>query len=200
MAFEGATMMTWYVVRTNPKCERKAALWLRRLGLRVYVPMRRDARSPGRKGEPVIRHQPLWVGYVLVRFPPALCRFGRPAFGLLRDVYGVKELVSWSTPMGPAPVPLPDQMVARYMRRQRLGDYDGAKQLKAEREARRAKLRRGTTVRIKRGPLAALLGRIDRLDGNVARLLVDILGRDTVVDVEIDAVETVAVAKRARAA
>ena len=184
--------MTWYVVRTNPKCERKAALWLRRAGLRVYVPKRLIARG-SKRGEPATC-QPLFVGYVLIRFPADLMAGNVPKFAAARACYGVREFLRWLTPYGLAPVPLPDRLVARYMRRQRLGDYDGAKQLKTEREQRRARLRPGATVRIMDGPFASLLGRIERIDGDVARLLVDILGRGTPVSFDhfVDRVEPVA--------
>lgn len=175
--------MSWYVVRTNPKCERKAAMWLRRAGLRVWVPKRMDVHQRHATGETIMRHRPLWCGLLLVRFPPSAVSRGVPRFGDARACFGVADFLRWSTARGLEPVPLADALVGEYMRRQRRHDYDGARLAVAERAARRARLLEARQVRIKDGPMARFLARIDHLDASTAWLLVDIFGRQTPVAV-----------------
>lgn len=173
--------MTWYCLRTAPQQERTAASELRRAGLRVYLPKRSYETVHKRSNKRLVRYRPLWIGYLLVRFPGAV-----PAFGLIRDCKGVHDFVKWMTEAGEfAPVPLRDSVVAAYMRRQRARDYDGARMAAIVRAAKRRQFKLGTMVRINDGPFASFLGKIERIDDdNTAHLLGEIFGRETTITID----------------
>lgn len=175
--------MTWYVIQTNPKCERKAMGNLRRLGVRVYMPSHTVEKR--RRGFPALV-KPLFIGYLVVRFPDAMLdRHGVPPWRtILETCGGVRRVLNWWTPHGIEPMPVSDRIIERYMHRQRAGDYDGAKQAMSARTARRAALRPGTVARIEEGPFGGWLGRVETVDGDVARLLVDIFGRETPISMD----------------
>lgn len=176
-------MTDWYIIITNPQREKKAARELRRAGLRVYLP--KEAIERTRSGVTVKKHRPLWTGYLLVRFPERLTRFGWPMFGIIRNCQGVKDFVKWTAASGDrAPIPIPSRVVARYMRRQRAGDYDGAKAAEQYREEQRSKFKKGSRVRIRDGVFASFNGVVERLDGEVAHLVIALFGRETRVSVE----------------
>lgn len=196
--------MVWYVVRTKPASERKAADELRKAGLRVYLPKRTDVTLHHRTGAEVFKRRALFVGYVLVRFPEALHVEGRPRFDLLHGrrlretwrydpktyeclpVAGgyaehrfVAGVLTGTTNGQRMPVPLPNREVANYMHRQRLREFDTG------RKPRRATFADGMAVVIRDGgPFDGHEATIDRLDANGAWLLTAIFGRPTPVRVE----------------
>lgn len=184
----------WFVIVTNPQCEQKAAGELRRAGIRVYVPKRTIEKKNKRTGVVSVKHRPAWTGYLLVRFPEEMQRNGIP-FGVARQCQGVKDFVKWPGSDGyERPIPFPDHLVASFMRRQRTGDYDGAKAARTERQLKQARFVPGVTVRITQGPFAEFLARIERTQGEVAHLVAEIFGRETPVKVDrfADALEIVA--------
>ena len=82
----------WFVIQTNPQCEKKATDELRRAGLRVYLPKRSfEAKDKGNHSQPVVRTRPLLIGYLFVRFPDHLTdQWHTPMFGVVRGCQGVK--------------------------------------------------------------------------------------------------------------
>lgn len=185
----------WFIIITNPQCEAKAAGELRRAGIRVYVPKRTVERKNRRTGEITAKHRPAWTGYLVVRFPENMCERGVPKFGIARNCQGVKDFVKWPAEDGyDRPIPFPDRLVLAYMRRQKTGDYDGAKAARSERQIRQSRFRPGVTVRITEGPFAMFLARLERTRGEVAHLVTEVFGRETPLQVDkyADTLEIVA--------
>jgi transcription antitermination factor NusG len=191
--------MTWYLVRTAPKSEKKAAAWLRRAGLRVYLPKATSEKLHHRSKEPIVSRKPLWHGLLLVRFPEALTTRGQPRFGIIRDVIGVADYLKWSTSRGREPVPVADDVVGDHMRRQRRKLYDGAALAKAERAERRARLRKDASVKITDGPFKSFLGLIDRVDDDTVVVLIDLFGRAVPVSADVGQVAVVDIVREKRA-
>ena len=77
----------WFIVQTNPNCERKAVSELRRAGFRAHMPRLARVRRHHRTGEPLIKRRPLLVGYVFMRFP------GPVNWYALRQCQGVKGVL-----------------------------------------------------------------------------------------------------------
>jgi transcription antitermination factor NusG len=173
-------MSNWYVIITNPQCERKAAGELRRAGLRVYLP-KRSYEYENRRGDKITKHRPLWTGYLLVRFPMA----GQAPFGLARGCQGVKDFLKWLNAAGEwEPVPVPESIVLAYMRRQRSRDYDGVRAARTARELRRAAFHEGGMVRVNDGPFASFLAKVEKIRGETAHIVVELFGRETTVTVD----------------
>jgi transcription antitermination factor NusG len=206
--------MAWYVVQTKPNSERKAARELRAVGLRVHLP-RLALRRRNRSGIEIEgrRFKPLFAGYLLVRFPPALHVDGQPRFDLvpghqlpLRWAYGadrelhqvpggtvehahVARLLCCAADGEARPLALPDREVRDYLRRQHAHAYDAAAIERLARQERRARFQPGRSVRINEGPFAGFLSTIVAVDGDAVRLLLDIFGRETMTTVEIGQLE-----------
>lgn len=175
-------MTYWYVVATNPNCEKKAVNELRRAGLRVYLPQKATERVHRRTKAVLVKHRPLMVGYLFVRFPDALLdRRGVPPFGIARACQGVKEFLraindqdEWE------PFAIPEQYVAAIMRRQRGREFGKpAPDRPEERRARLAeKFKPGREMRVSEGPFASFNATIQQLLDNGSVLSeVNIFGR-----------------------
>lgn len=99
----------WFIVQTNPNCERKAVAEMRRAGFRAHMPRLATVRRHHRTGEPIIKRRPLMTGYVFMRFP------GEVNWYALRKCQGVKGVLY----VDGAAYHLPREYVASIMRSQR---------------------------------------------------------------------------------
>ncbi len=178
--------MTWYIIETNPNSERKAASELRRIGLRVYIPQRTHETRHRRSGETIRRTRPLFVGYLLARFPEALLDgHGVPPFIALRDCQGVREVMRWINSLGQrAPFPLPDKVVMTLMRRQRGREFDDVKMKERAQQSRREQFRAaaqlGQHARVLEGAFAGfdtIIAEVGERDTVTA--LLSVFGRET---------------------
>lgn len=66
----------WYVVRTNVKCEQKAADNLRKAGFDQYLPMRRVEKWNKRLNTYRMLESPLMLRYLFVGLPIGAEHFG----------------------------------------------------------------------------------------------------------------------------
>jgi transcription termination/antitermination protein NusG len=171
-------MTHWYVVATNPNCEKKAVNELRRAGLRVYLPQKTTERVHRRTKAVLVKHRPLMVGYLFVRFPgEMLDRRGVPPFGIARACQGVKEFLraineqdEWE------PFPIPEKMVAMIMRRQRGREFGNPippkpvipieQESVAQRRARLAAYKAGREMKVAEGPFSGFDAIIQQLLDN----------------------------------
>jgi transcription antitermination factor NusG len=137
----------WFIVRTTPRNEQRAADELRRLGLRVYIPKRTYRPRSRRVTNPKPRRIPLLVGYVLVRFPSQLIdRHRQPQFGI---VLGCRFLGGGQWPyVGVAdengdqrPMPITSDDIGDLMQRQRRNEFNELALADEERQRRVAELR-----------------------------------------------------------
>lgn len=162
----------WFVIQTNPQCEKKADGELRRAGLRVYLPKRSyEVKDRKNHSEPAVRWRPLLIGYLFVRFPDHLLdRNGNPPFGIVRECQGVKNFVRVANEYGEwEPIGIPDRMVADFMRRQRRREFGRPAVVNPRKrlEEMRKTFRRGSTVRVTDGPFATFLATLEKLNADM---------------------------------
>lgn len=93
----------WYVVRTNIKCEYKAASNIRAAGFDVYLPTQRVEKKHRRTNTYSEVERPLMLRYLFVGFYPTAKHFG-----FVRACEGVERLLE---SMG-EPIPVPGPAVA----------------------------------------------------------------------------------------
>jgi transcription antitermination factor NusG len=198
----------WYILRTTPNGERKAAIELQQLGLRVYVPKRVYRSAPRRKTKPKARRAPLLVGYVLVQFPRRLMDARRqPQFGIVVDCRNVSgPYVTYFDQRGDrVPMPLTDSDIAELRERRRHNEFNEL-QLAAEEAARRVTvlrqaMKQGGHVLVMTGLYAGHIATLSKIhDNGSADILVHLLGRDTRLHVDEAATGIAPLAKSRRRA
>jgi len=181
--------MDWYVLRTHAQAERRAAAELRRAGLRVYLPRRSFETRNRRTRAVTVKSLPLLIGYLFARFPEEMLDGrGVPPFALARACPSVGGILSALDARGErAPFPVPDSVIAEFMRRQRAREFGRPAVDDPHRRAGRltARFPVGRVTRVAAGPLEALLATIEGLrdDGSVDAT-VTLLGRATRVNFE----------------
>lgn len=167
----------WFVLVTRPQAEDRARDWLLAGGASdAWFPVETYWRSiPRGKRRTVEAVRRVVPGYVFVRFS------GFPQWDLIRGSRFVASVVG----IGGTPMPIRDDDMARMeMVPQRL-----AVLREAQRQAR--VIRAGDRVRIRDGGLEGWIVDVSEVTGNLARLLVPILGH-RLAGVPLDRLEKVA--------
>ena len=165
-------MRCWHVLHTQPRKE-----WLVRdllLGrdLQVYLPMLVPASKP-RSRRP--HEEPLFARYLFVRFDPTVT-----SRSSIHWTQGVTRLVSF----GGEPAVVPDPVIA-WLQDRLAPTADG--------QPGWGQFQPGEHLRITDGPLAGLDAVFDRRlsSENRARVFIDILGRLSACEVDVDCLERV---------
>lgn len=173
----GREQDNWYVVSTNPQCEKKATGELRRAGVRVYLPKRTFEARNRKTGVVSVKNRPLLVGYLFIRFE------GVPNWYAARQCQGVKDVLRFMNDVGEwEPFPIPSELVGAMMRRQRSREFDD---IERRRRMRTATYRKGQKMRVIEGPFASFLATIETLHKNGrVDATVDIFGRETLISFE----------------
>lgn len=185
----------WFVVQTNPQCEKKADGELRRAGLRVYLPKRSyEVKDRRNHSQPSLRWRPLLIGYLFVRFPDVLLdRFGHPPFGIVRECQGVKGFVKVANEIGEwEPMAVADNDVADFMRRQRKREFGRPAVINPKKRlaTMRKTFRKGAEVRVTDGPFASFLATLERLNSDMTvDVEVRLFGRPTKMRLSVSDVE-----------
>ncbi len=146
----------WYVVQALAKRETKAQFQLQQQGFRVFLPMVTRTVRHARKVRNV--KVAAFPGYLFI-----MLDLDRDRWRSVNGTFGVSRRV-----MGEAsPLPVPPGIVEGLL------DYrDEAGVCRFDRD-----LVAGQAVRVVSGPLAQMLGKLERLDGNGrVRVLLEILG------------------------
>lgn len=160
----------WILVTTKPQQEDWAALNIHQLGCEVYLPKCWETRIIN--GRALRRLRPLFPRYLFVRI--------ETQWRFLLSAWGASGVVMF----GESPEPVRDSVVEAV--RARAG-ADGHISLKDETAE---PFPRGARVAIKAGPLAHLEGLYAGMTGRQRnRVLLDILGRETVVEVGASNIE-----------
>lgn len=159
----------WFVVEVLPQGERLAIQHLQRQGFRSFCPYFRKVRRHARRVETILA--PLFPRYVFVQFDVR-----RDQWRAINSTTGVRRLVA-ASPLRPQP--MPEAAMRVIFDRCENGVV---KSLVPE-------VVPGDVVRFVSGPFADQLATIDRLDvkGRV-RVLLDVLGGVTSVDVGLDCI------------
>ena len=146
----------WYVARTLPQRELRAAQQLDNQGFRSFVPRYWKNRRHARKVETV--SVPLFPRYIF----PVLDR-GRDRWRSINGTFGVDRLLTY----GGEPQPVPHGVVESLIE---AADIDGNIQFDFH-------LKEGQLVRVTSGPFADFVGELEHLDDNGrVRVLLEIMG------------------------
>lgn len=181
----------YVVVRTNIRCERRAARSLRAAGYRVYFLQFRKSSTHRRTKKRIIRRYPLTPGYLFVRMT-------RIDWFTLRRCDGVECVVG----INGTPYTIPRSDIVRMVKDVRARKWDNVTVERVSHRKRKAELeklfRRGRRLRAKEGTFQGLEAEISGVTakGTIAGLL-NILGRLTPVEFEPDHVEPLDIAEAA---
>ena len=166
----GIARPSWYVVRTHPRAEARAAVNLERQGFETYLPRYLKRWRHARRVELI--PAPLFPRYLFIAIDVATQRWRS-----IQSTFGVAQLVS----NGEKPVAVPDETVDQLKRRE---DERGFVRL-----ARNPQFSRGNTVRVVEGLFSECLGLVEYMtDDERVAILLDLLGRKVRVVMEVDAV------------
>jgi transcription antitermination factor NusG len=159
------TDAVWFCIQTNPNCERKAVSELRRAGIRVYLPKQVIERQHRRTKAKIVKHRPLFVGYLFIRFPAQMYdRRGVPPFGLARQCQGVREFLRCMNELDEwVPFPVPERAIATIMRRQRGKQFDAKAIRNAEEAERMSRYKVGGIARVMAGPFESFMATIEKM-------------------------------------
>lgn len=179
----------WFVVRTNPNCETKAAANLSRAGYGPYVPVWRREKQHRRTKQWTETVRPLMTGYLFVEMP-----HGPLDWFTLRACQGVKGVLGVTDARGETkPFPIPSRLVERVMAAQLNLMFDDTREAKARRGQEAAQYRPGEQIMVTKGPFASFTATVDSVRPNgTVQALIDIFGRMTLMDLAADQVEMAA--------
>ena len=116
----------WYIVQTNPNCEKKAAREMRRRGYGVHIPRTGVLRTHHRTKKPIMKRRPAMRGYVFLRFK------GSANWYELRQCQGVKGVLY----VDGHPFALHQDEILKIIRAQRAMAYDSKPVRQVRREMR----------------------------------------------------------------
>lgn len=171
----------WFAARTKPRQADIALAHLKRQEFEVYHPKIRIERL-NRKGRISLDHEPLFPGYLLIRFTLA-----DATWRAINSTRGITNLLSFAENGRPSPMPIGE--VENIQTRERKG-------LLFISEVKR--VRRGDHVKLKIGPAAEQIGTVLFTRGERVELLLNLLGRQTRVKAPLHALEVVAQHKMLR--
>jgi len=168
----------WYAIHTYSGHENKVALNIKRradsLGLgekikRTFIPMEQEVKVVA--GKPRTVNKKVFPGYVLIEMV-----LDDNTWHLVKNTTGVTGFVS----SGNRPVPLQQSEVQQII-----------KELEEGPQKPKVEFQKGDLVRVLSGPFAEFTGKIDEvnLDRQKLRVLIELFGRDTPVELEFTQVE-----------
>jgi len=162
--------MRWFAVRTATRWELKASSELTRRGMENYLPLGRSKRNWSDRIK--IINQPIFPGYIFVRFQPD------DRIRVL-EAPGVKQIVG----IGHTPAPMEDS------------EIENLKKLAASHAllAPWPYLHAGQRIRVQRGPLAGVEGFVVSAGHDNLRIVVSVnlLQRSVAAEVDRECVEAV---------
>jgi len=167
---ETQDLSRWYLAYSKPKQESVALFNLEQQGFQVYLPLFKKFKKT--EQGPVALFEPMFPRYILFR--P-----GRPgqSISAVRSTKGVTTVVRF----GFEPALLHDEVVQRIRQVEQLRDQATIEDLN--------QLKVGQKVRLKHTALGAIEGLVHEVSSKRVAVLLEILGRPTVVQVEHHQVE-----------
>jgi transcriptional antiterminator NusG len=178
MARAAAQPVHWYAIQTYSGHENKVATNIQRraesLGLkgkikRTFIPMEQEVRVVS--GKPRTVNKKVFPGYVLIEMV-----LDDTTWHLVKNTTGVTGFIS----NGNRPVALRPDEVQQII-----------KELEEGPQKPKVEFQKGDLVRVLSGPFAEFTGKIDEvnLDRQKLRVLIELFGRDTPVELEFTQVE-----------
>jgi transcription antitermination factor NusG len=173
----------WYALIANPNCEHKLVRNLDASKFRAYLPcFSKVSRVGGRRKMEAVIERPIFPRYVFVA-----SLHGEFPFFWLQNTNGLESIVK----IEGRPMPIPHGVIEEIMRR----DIDGKFDLRPKRlrTLQDAGFEAGDVVRVGAGAFEGLEAKIKALvGGSKARVLLEIFGRPTPIDVPLHELEKVA--------
>lgn len=198
--------MTWYVVRTNIKCEDKAEDNLRRAGFGTYAPWQRFEKWNRRKNKAIIHERRMVPRYLFV--DTGLLGTDEVPWGKIRACDGVECVLGINGRPAPLSTQKPGPKAFSEVEKlqaimeaeaQHLFDETTAGKLyrreigKTKKETTKIKFPVGLKVKINDGPFAAFSGEITNVNGRgMLTVMTSLFGRLTPVETMPDQVEALA--------
>lgn len=187
---EGADNRRWYVIQTRSKSERQSRDEIEKLGIQAYLPEYQIERFNRRLKVRVVS--------TLCHFPRYLfAQLGPDDFHAVRECKGVSDVLP-GFPREPVPVPASDVLsLMDAQARMLFDDTDKARRRRGETvkntlQALRKRLV-GKPARIKDGPFTSFAGSVDAVHSlERLRVVIDIFGRPTPVELERGQIEELA--------
>lgn len=153
----------WYVAQSQPHREKRADFHLKQQGYSTFLPLHRKTVRHARQFRTV--EAPFFPRYLFVRFD-----VGRDRWRSVNGTFGVSSLIMEGDLPKPVPFGVIEVMLATASQ---AGLISVTPQLSL-----------GDTVRVVRGPFSGLVGKLAALDDNQrVKVLLDILGKDTLVTI-----------------
>jgi transcription antitermination factor NusG len=181
----------WFVVRTNPRCERRAKASLADAGFETYAPTGRRGIIHHRTKKLIVKEYPILVGYIFLVMP-ADRRLQH--FGFVRACDGVHSVLGLQAQVGGAPryLPIPASVVDKLHDEEFRGSFDDTRQVAAKRKTRAHGFAEDDAVRVTAGPFSDFTATVcDARGQEQIKVLVEIFGRLTEVSVPVDAIEPI---------
>ncbi len=183
-------MGNWYAVKTRAKFERKALEDLQSAGFEAYLPEYKIERFNRRRRVTIVS--------VLCHFPRYLFVLAEPSqFAAVRACDGVADVLP-GFPHQPVPVPTKDVLELRAAQADlAFDDTDEARRhrgvtVKNTLQAMRKRLR-DKRVRVTNGPFAGFKAKVEAVHSlDRLRVAIDLLGRETLVELESGQIEELA--------
>lgn len=176
----------WYIVVANPRCEMRVQSGLIDKGFAVYVPQYKLERIIPRKGIRKIFDRVLFARYLFVSAP-----YG--SWPRITSTDGVQGLVR-DCGLSGKPMTVSDRAIRILMDSQNAGDFDVWLSREGETIPRRQAMKMarpfgpGSRVKVNSGPFASFFATVvEALAGNQAKILVEIFGRATPLEIDLAA-------------
>ena len=167
---ENQTVGRWYLVYTKPRQEAVAHANLEQQGFEAYLPLFKKFKKT--EQGPVALFEPMFPRYVLFRPMRA-----EQSISVVRSTKGVATLVRF----GFEPALLHDDLVRQIRQMEQERDQATLQEL--------SQLKVGQAVRLKHTALGAIEGLVQNVSSKRVAVLLEILGRPTVVQVAHHQVE-----------
>jgi transcriptional antiterminator NusG len=182
--------MSWYVVRTNIKCEQKALKELQHAGIEGYLPEYKIERYNRRLRIAVVSTLCLFPRYLFAKMEAE-------QIGSAKACNGVEDVLP-GRPRLPEPVSAADVLALRdAQERMLLDDTDAARRRrgvtgKNTLAAMRKRLK-DKRVRVTDGPFTSFPGTVEVVESlERLKVAIDIFGRQTLVELEFGQIEEMA--------
>lgn len=162
--------MTWYVLYTKPRNEKKVAATLADMGIEVYCPIKEEVKQWSDRKKKI--QTPVFTSYIFV----SLADYQRDSIPVL-ELNGAVRFLWWNGKPG----------VVRDAEIKAIQDF-----LTQYKDAELSvQLKEGETVQVMEGPLIETEGKVIRVEGNTAVLHLHSLGVNLIAKLPIQSVRSI---------
>ncbi len=174
--------MTWYILRTATRREKRAEAALKEIGVRAYCPKIIRWERIGRRAYRDIREHPLFPGYMFAVIPDG-------AFAAVEATDGVSGVLRAMGASGEyAPHPISDKAVSALQQAEMAGDFDRTRDVEDD-----GNPKPGDVLRVKSGGWWGHSATVVRMVGaHRVKVLLMLFGKQNEVELDVAKLERVA--------